>query len=121
SDNHASAWRLPYGCFSWCLDADERRRARPRTRPWTWKGRTCRSSRSAGSTAGGTTGHGPSGGAASHGTSRRPGVPSTGHAAATGHGAAPPGAPHRRTAVAAGPPLCCTTAASGPARGGAAT
>lgn len=129
SYNHASAWPLLDGCFSRCLDAgDERRRVRPRTRPR--KGRTARSSRSAGRPASSTTGHGPSGGTASHGTSRCTGIPSPGHGAATGHGATS-GAAFRLTATApdptfrcsgaaGGPSLCCTIAASCPARRGTA-
>lgn len=102
SFNHASAWRLLDGCFSRCLDAGDERRVRPRTRPGTRKGRTIRSSRSAGRPASSTTGHGPSGGTASHGTSRRTGIPSPGHAAATGHGATS-GAAYRLTATAPDP------------------
>lgn len=129
SYNHASAWRLLDGCFGRCLDAgDERRRVRPRTRPGTRKGRTTRSSRSAGRPAGSTTGHGPSGGTASHGTSyrtashgtsRRTGLPSPGHAAATGHGATS-GAAYRLTATAPDPTFRCPAAAGGSACGSAA-
>lgn len=116
SYNHASAWRLLDGCFGRCLDAgDERRRVRPRTR----KGRTTRSSRSAGRPASSTTGHGPSGGTTSHGTSRRTGIPSPGHAAATGHGATS-GAAYRFTATAPDPTFRCPAAAGGSACGSAA-
>lgn len=97
SDNHASAWRLPYGCFSWRLDAGgERRRVRPRTRPGTWKGRTTRSS---GSSASSTTGHGPS---------RRAGIPSPGRGATSG-------AAHRLTPTAPDPTFRCAATAPDPA------
>lgn len=112
SYDHASAWRLPYDCFRWCLDAGrQRRRVRPGARPWTWKGRTTRASRSTGS----ATSHGPSGGAASHGASRA-GRPTASHAAATGDGAAA-GAPHRLTAAASVPTF--QRPASRPPGGGA--
>lgn len=123
SDNHASAWRLPDGCFSWCLDAGgERWRARPRPRPGTWQRRATRPSRSAGSAASSTTGHGPSGSTASHGpsggtASHGASGSTTSHAAAAGDGATS-GAAHRITATAPEPTIQCP--ASRPAGGGAA-
>ncbi|WGD49891.1 hypothetical protein QA641_30225 [Bradyrhizobium sp. CB1650] len=111
---------MPYGLPGWRLHAgDECRRARP----GTWKRWTTGSGCTTGSATGdgpsvSTTTDGPSGGTAGHGASRRTGIPSTSHAAATGDGATS-GAPHRLTA-AAPDPTHCRAAASGPARGGTA-
>ncbi|MFK4509075.1 hypothetical protein IQ17_00454 [Bradyrhizobium daqingense] len=128
SQDHASAWRLPDGCFGWRLDADDERAGpgTPRTRTG-W--RTARASRSAASrttshgptssttghgpsvsttghgSSGGTAGHGSSVGAACHGASRR----AASHAAATGDGATSgaSGAAHRLTATALDPSYQC--------------
>ncbi|MGX1170041.1 hypothetical protein AB7M16_006307 [Bradyrhizobium sp. USDA 372] len=139
SEDHASAWRLPDGCFGWRLDADDER-VGPGP-PGTRTGWTTRASRSAaisttghgpsGSTAGygsssstashgasgGTASHGASSGTASHGASRRAGIPSPFRAAAAGNGATS-GAAHRITATAPEPTIQCP--ASRPAGGGAA-
>ncbi|UQD75338.1 hypothetical protein JEY40_12870 [Bradyrhizobium japonicum] len=105
------------GAFGWRLDAgDERRRVRPGTRK-RW---TTGAGRSAGGPAGSATCDGSTGGAARDGASRCAGISSSGHAAATGHGAES-GASHDLTATAPGPVLRCTATASRPARGGAAT
>ena len=114
SQDHASAWRLPDGCFGWCLDAGGER-VRPGT-PRTRAGWPTRAGRSAGRAARSTI-DGSSGGTASHGTPRRAGIPSSFHAAATGDGATV-GAAHRLTATASDPTFQCPASRS--ARGGAA-
>ncbi|WP_323965446.1 hypothetical protein R3F77_32290 [Bradyrhizobium japonicum] len=81
--------------------------------------RGLRAGRSAGGPARSATCDGPTGGATCDGASRRAGISSSRHAAATGHGAEF-GASHGLTATAPGPALRCTATASRPARGGAA-
>ena len=113
SYDHASAWRLLDGVFGWRLDVGgERRRVRPGPSRKGWTAGT-------GCTASPAACNGPSGSAASHGASRRAGIPSPGHAAAAGHGAASRAALRLSTA-ASGPPLRCNAATRCPASGCAA-